>query len=209
MGRPRRRRRTAAWGSGLAMLALAVLWGWGLVGFAQRIPDRIDDPTTRTDAIVVLTGGSGRLDEGLDLLTRGLARQLFVSGVYGGVDVSRLLQVSRRAPQAFLCCVSLGHAAASTAGNAVETAAWAGANGIGSLRLVTANYHMPRSLLEFRHRMPAVRLIPHAVFPANFKHAQWWAWPGSANLVISEYAKFSLARLRQTWEGFYGGGSRP
>jgi uncharacterized SAM-binding protein YcdF (DUF218 family) len=92
-------------------------------------------------------------------------------------------------------------AADDTRGNAVETAAWIREQGFGSLRLVTANYHMPRSLLEFRHAMPDIEIVPHPVFPENFKQDEWWLWPGSASLLASEYSKYLVALLRTTFAG--------
>jgi hypothetical protein len=86
--------RVARLGAGIG-LALALAWAAGLARFAALIPDRLDDDPRATDAAVVLTGGSGRLDAGLDLLVRGRAGKLFVSGVYRGLDVQRLLQLAR------------------------------------------------------------------------------------------------------------------
>ena len=80
--------------------------------------------------------------------------------------------------------------------NAAETAAWVQDQGYLSLRLVTATYHMPRSLLEFRRTMPTVEIIAHPVFPETFKRANWWFWPGSASLVVTEYVKYLIAGLR-------------
>ena len=102
-----------------------------------------DEPT---DAFVVLTGGSSRLEEGLNLLAQRKAKKLFVSGVYRGVDVKRLLSLSRRAPDDLVCCIEIGHTATSTEGNAAETKLWMDQEGYRSLRLVTASYHMPRSM---------------------------------------------------------------
>ena len=193
--RPRRPRR------GLLYLALAVstlvlLWSAGLLVFATLMPESVDQPRARTDAIVVLTGGSGRLRQGLQLLADKRARKLFVSGVYHGVDVAELLQVSQHSPEELECCVFIGYEADDTRGNAGETAAWIRDQKILSLRLVTATYHMPRSLLEFRRTMPTVEIIAHPVFPETFKRANWWLWPGSASLVISEYVKYLIAALR-------------
>lgn len=186
--------------AGSIFLVGGVIWLWGLFGFVARIPVAVLGETGKTDAIVVLTGGTRRLEAGLTLLAGGKAGMLFVSGVYRGVDVTRLLEISRRNPPEFLCCVKLGHEAASTAGNARETAAWLVQRKYRSLRLVTANYHMPRSLLEFRHTMPHVKLVPNAVFPKNFKRQRWWTWPGSASLILSEYSKYLLAILRHLGE---------
>ncbi len=182
----------------LVALALAGVAGWsaGFVWFMAQIPRQVKDPVTVTDAIVVLTGGAGRLGEGLALLAEGRASKLFVSGVYRGVDVAEILRVSRQAPEAIECCVELGHSAADTEGNARETAAWMAAEGFASLRLVTASYHMPRGAAEFRHAMPGVRVVPHPVFPERVRVDAWWRSPGTAALLAGEYIKYLFTLLR-------------
>ena len=181
-------------------LILFVAWLAGLVAFAAGIPRHIKDNTTHTDAIVVLTGGSERLDTGLSLLRQGLGDKLFVSGVYHGIDVAELLRLARQKPDQVECCIVLGHAADNTLGNAAETAQWMQQEGFHSLRLVTGNYHMRRSLSEFRHAMPDATIIAHPVFPDAVKRDRWWLWPGTAHLIISEYTKFLLGELRQIAE---------
>jgi uncharacterized SAM-binding protein YcdF (DUF218 family) len=198
-------RRRGAFGLRLAMftivLALA-LWIAGLFRFIAMIPEQVIDQTTPSDAIVVLTGASGRMSTGLELLARGQARKLFVSGVYRGVDVATLLEVSKRRPDDLSCCIEVGHAADNTIGNATETAAWIEQQGYSSLRLVTSNWHMPRSLLEFREAMPDIRLIPHPVFHPEVKLDRWWAWPGTAGLIFREYNKFLAAWVAHLLVGF-------
>ncbi|MCH8237833.1 MAG: YdcF family protein [Proteobacteria bacterium] len=177
---------------GLAAGFVVIPWIIGLFRFADAVPAGVVDATTRTDAIVVLTGGSRRLGEGLELLSRGLAEKLFVSGVYQGVEVRELLKVMKRRPGDLENLIGIGNAT-NTTGNAIETTVWMKKNEYLSLRLVTAAYHMPRSLLEFGHAMPGVTLIPHPVFPENVKRDRWWAWPGTASLMIGEYDKYLLA----------------
>ena len=179
-----------------AGLALFTLWFIGLLWFASALPRDVEEDGARTDAIVVLTGGSARLSQGLDLLAEERAQKLFVSGVYRGVDITELFRVRQQSPDEFACCVSLGHEADDTRGNAVETAAWMREQEFKSLRLVTANYHMPRSLLEFRHAMPDFEIVPHPVFPENFRQDEWWLWSRSASLMASEYSKYLIALLR-------------
>lgn len=183
----------------LTGIVAGVLWSFGLFRFADAIPERVEDATTRTDGIVVLTGGSRRLGEGLELLSRGVAEKLFVSGVYQGVDVRKLLSIVRHGPEDLETRINIG-IATNTRGNAAETMAWMEQQDYRSLRLVTAAYHMPRSLLEFRAAMPAVTLIPHPVFPENVKQDRWWTWPGTASLMIGEYNKFLLAFSRHWFE---------
>ena len=166
------------------------VWLGGIFAFVALIPLTKLNVDTKTDAIVVLTGGSGRLKAGLTLLSSARAEKLLVSGVYRGVDVQTLLDISRHDPEGLACCIVLGYAAGSTAGNADETAAWLAAENYKSVRLVTASYHMPRSLLEFRHAMPGMTIIPHPVFPPRFKRQQWWRWPGTARLILAEFHKY-------------------
>lgn len=183
-----------AGGIGLGLVFL-LAWAVGLVWFARHLPSAVADPDRRTDAIVVLTGGQGRLRQGLDLLSARKADKLFVSGVHRGVEAAQLLEISRRAPEELACCVTLGYEADDTHGNAVESARWIGEQGFRSLRLVTATYHMPRSLLEFRRAMPEIEIVPHPVFSPRFKQEDWWRWPGSASLLATEYSKYLLAFL--------------
>lgn len=192
------RRSRASWLRLFALLLTVPLlaYGAGLAWFAESIPRAAADDGETTDAIVVLTGGAARLATGLDLLRQGRARKLFVSGVYRGVDVQELLRAQRQSPQAVECCIELGYSAESTEGNATETRRWAEREAISSLRLVTASYHMPRSLIEFRRAMPGLRILPHPVMPDAFRREAWWAWPGSLRLVVGEYHKLLAALVR-------------
>ena len=74
------------------------------------------------------------------------------------------------------------------------------AEGYLSLRIVTASYHMPRSLIEFRRVLPYAGLVANPVFPAHVKLDRWWAWRGTTLLVADEFNKylFSLVRSRLT-----------
>lgn len=177
------------------VVVAVVVWVFGLFQFAAWIPSGVVDRTSRTDAIVVLTGGSRRLSKGLDLLSQGLSDNLFVSGVYQGIDVRKLLKIVKRKPEDLEQRINIG-VAVNTTGNASETRIWMAERKFRSLRLVTAAYHMPRSLLEFRYAMPSLTIIAHPVFPENVKRDRWWAWPGTATLVISEYNKFLFAWVR-------------
>ncbi len=205
-------------------LALLVgLWGGGFVWFAATLPRHVADVTSRTDAIVVLTGGSARLSTGIALLQGGLSRKLFISGVHPGVEINEIWRLAGppspsfpspsspspssspelldpgAAPVSFpplTDAIVLGYNAGDTIGNATETAQWIAEHRLGSLRLVTAAYHMPRSLLEFHHAMPEATIIPHPVFPLSVKSREWWRRPGTALLLAGEYTKYLAAIVR-------------
>ncbi len=175
-----------------ALAGAAMLWLAGFVAFAVSLPTAPVDETALTDAIVVLTGGSLRLETGLRLLEAQRGKKLFVSGVHRGNDVEELMRVSRQSPSRADCCIVLGYEADNTAGNARETADWIAREGYASIRLVTAAYHMPRSLLEFSREMPAVDLVAHPVFPNHVKILEWYRYPGTAALIAGEFSKTVL-----------------
>ena len=192
LGKPKRKRH----GLALIVALAAAAWAVGFVIFAETIPETTPPATAKTDVIVVLTGGSLRLEAGLELLEQGAAKKLFVSGVHRGVDVEELLRLQKRSPDRLQCCIVLGHDAADTIGNADETAAWLKQQNVKSIRLVTAGYHMPRSMLEFRSAMPDLIILPHPVSPDHVKHEIWYRYPGTALLIAGEYTKFLLAWAR-------------
>jgi uncharacterized SAM-binding protein YcdF (DUF218 family) len=174
--------------------ALFVLCVVGFIWFA--VPPSPEDGSVPTDAIVVLTGGRLRLQSGMDLLRDGKGRKLFISGVNQRVDLEELLRVSGNAPDWASCCTTLGHDADNTLGNARETAQWMRQQGFSSLRLVTAWYHMPRSLLELDRAMPQVKIVAHPVFPEEVGQEPWWLSRATAILLASEYGKYLMALVR-------------
>jgi uncharacterized SAM-binding protein YcdF (DUF218 family) len=183
----------------LAAAALFVIWFAGLVWFA--IPPRNENRPVTTDAIVVLTGGSRRLQSGIELLVEGKGHKLFVSGVNQEVELNELLRVSGSPPEWVACCIALGHEADNTVGNARETAQWMRQQGFRNLRLVTAWYHMPRSLLEFDRAMPETEIIAHPVFPDHLMPQHWSTWRSTAAVLMSEYGKYLGALVRPVLEG--------
>lgn len=172
-------------GRALRLLLLAVLaWLGGFVAFVLTQPGAA--PPVPTDAVVVLTGGPGRLARGVDVLRSGLAQRLLVSGVNRSVRPEELVGAAEIPPDLFACCVDLGFQAETTRSNAEEVAEWVVDRGFRSVRLVTAGYHVPRARAELQARLPAdVQLISDGVGAGL---------PLFAMLV--EYAKFEVVWLR-------------
>ena len=208
MAKFRRRKRSMLYANLMLLFVfLAGLWLIGLSRYVDDIPDAVVDKTTRTDAIVVLTGGSGRLITGLDLLSNNIADVMFISGVYRGLDVRQLLQIVHHNPTKLEKRINIGNAI-NTRENAEETARWVTEKKISSLRLVTAAYHMPRSQLEFNNVMPNIRIVANPIFPQHVKHSEWWSWPGTAILMASEFNKFLMAWVRHRTEHLFMLGSQ-
>ena len=182
----------------LFLILLPILcWNAGLVWFVSHLDDPPLDPTKPVDAIVVLTGGSLRIDTGLQLLVAHNGRKLFVSGVHPGIDARDVLRLTRGAPDWVRCCVVLGHDSSNTIGNAIETAAWLRGEGYHSIRLVTANYHMRRSLLEFARVLPPdIQILPYPVYPEAGRQDPTGRWRGTVHVIVVEYTKYVGAWVR-------------
>jgi uncharacterized SAM-binding protein YcdF (DUF218 family) len=179
---------------GVAALALVGALGGGFVWFLNQATAATPEPTTVTDGIAVLTGGADRVHTGLQLLAEGRARLLLVSGAHRDATLADLGRGAGLELAGLAGRITVGRAAVSTRGNAAEVAAWARANGVGSIRVVTAAYHMPRALLELRRALPDRRLVPHPVTPAALRGvgavARWRTW----SLLAGEYVKYLVAR---------------
>lgn len=179
------------------LVTLIALWLLSFLWFLAQVPTPKDIPVSKAqaDAIVVLTGGSGRLEHGLTRLAEGRGKILFISGVGENASFEELaanlgIDVDRDMLEASGKRIVLGHRATDTISNAEETAQWVAQENIRSIRLVTSSYHMPRSLIEFHHLMPQLDILPDPVFSTNVKMQGWVAAPGSARLLLSEYHKY-------------------
>lgn len=180
----------------VSTIVAAFVWMCGLPFFTNLIPDAADQPSAATDAIVILTGGTLRLETGIALLEAGLAKRLFISGVHRGVEAKEIAGFAAKDPAVFECCVELGRDAEDTTGNAAETAAWLEGQGVRTVRLVTAAYHMPRALLEMRAVLPRIEFLAHPVYPERVKLEAWYRFPGTTVLLSAEYSKYLVARVR-------------
>lgn len=178
-----------------AVLLLAWMCGFAWFLHAARINV---DPPAHADGIVALTGGAERVETALKLLAEGRAGVLLISGVGAATDFSVLAHRAGVDP-ALRARATLGRTAASTRGNATETADWAHANGLHSLIVVTAGYHMPRALAELSRALPEVALHPVPVLPPAMRDSA----PVALRLLASEYTKWLLAEA-----GFSALGSR-
>ena len=150
----------------------------------------------RADAIVALTGGEARIPEAVRLLAQGKGRRLLISGVNPTTTRKELSGLAPNNQHLFRCCIDLGREARDTVGNADETSQWMRERRFKSLIVVTADYHMPRSLAELRRALPNVELIPYPVQPRNVHVNAWWAYPGTLQLLLGEYMKFMPAFAR-------------
>lgn len=177
-------------GGAILAVCIGFFWfTWNLIGnFKAHIAP--------ADAIIVLTGKAPRIQDAITLLADRKGKKLLISGVNIATTKQTLRKRFSAQDRLFTCCVDIDTVAQNTRGNAAQSARWVKQNGFKSLILVTSAYHMPRSLLEFRHAMPDRHLT---AFPLNTKSIpidRWWAYPGTTQLLVIEYFKYLLAWVR-------------
>ncbi len=182
-----------------ALVIGLAIWIGGFISFVGELPKPTDGIVDTADGIVALTGGRDRIVAAMALLSAHKGERLLISGVHDQTSRADLRRLVEDPDDRFDCCVDLDWQARDTEGNAVETARWAREQGFHSLIVVTAQYHMPRSLIELQRAMPECKLIPYPVLSQTSRQ-EWWR-PSTAKVLAAEYTKFlvSIARSSVGW----------
>ncbi len=160
-------------------------WVFGFLWFALALPQPA--AATKTDAVVVVTGGTGRVARGVDMLHEGKAARLFVSGVDRTVKPHEFALEYKVSTEEMACCVQLGFDALDTQSNANETARWVAESKVKSIRLVTNDWHMRRAEYELQRVLPkGITVLPDAV-PSR----------PSLSTLFTEYHKLLARRVSE------------
>lgn len=174
-------------------VAIIGIWAGGFYTFVRHINSYNIDSSTETDAIIVLTGGKNRIAEGIRLLNENMAEKLFISGVPEDIsirDIENMAYIQADDENKII----LGRRATNTIENASETVDWIIENNIKSIRLITSNYHIPRTLQEFGVYTAFgenLEVILHPVYSPNVNPKWWNSW-GTFKLLVMEYNKFLI-----------------
>jgi uncharacterized SAM-binding protein YcdF (DUF218 family) len=172
----------------IILIALAVLF----VDFAYKTFS-LSQKDVKTDAIVVLTGGRGRIEEGVRLYREQKARWLFLIGVDPSVQKKDLFKGGDGEMKGE--GVILEKVSRNTLENAFYSRDLIIKKDIHSIRLITSRYHMKRATLIFRNLLPKdVAIYPHPVDSKNLKE-KWWNDGGSFRLLFTEFYKYCLFRF--------------
>ncbi|MGD9810116.1 MAG: YdcF family protein [Sphingobium sp.] len=165
----------------IALMLLA--WMLGFAWFSILLPQPLDQRTT--DAIVVLTGGAGRIDRGVELLKEGAAKRMLISGVDRAVRPHELASQAHVPDSLFECCVTLGREAIDTRSNGIETARWLEKRDYDTVRLITTDWHMRRAAFELRQSLPRAVVVVEDAVPSQ----------PTLGTLFTEYNKYVLRRI--------------
>lgn len=144
---------------------LVLIWLLGFMAFAMALPQ--PHGRGKTDAVVVFTGGEGRIPRGLAALETGWSPRLFISGVDPEVRPSEFAAEYDVPPQTMKCCVTLGFASYDTRSNAEEVNEWLTRNKCKSVRLITSDWHMRRAALELERELPRDMVVVRDAVPTE------------------------------------------
>ncbi|MEX0344587.1 MAG: YdcF family protein [Rhizobiaceae bacterium] len=192
-------RRLSRWIAGItaAVLLIACAYLAGFVFFANHVAN-LKTPTSlpRADSIIVLTGGQARLKAATSLLQAGKAERLLISGVHPSAREQALRSATGAGAGLFDCCIDIDRVALDTIGNAAESAKWLRSNGYSSAIIVTNNYHMPRSLMEFERLVIDAKLVAYPVVNSDLAGGGWLTEPDALRVLFTEYGKYVMALAR-------------
>lgn len=164
---------------------LLILYAMGFLFFGVTLAPLAPDDAKPTDAIIVITGGEGRIEHAVDMLARGKGQRLLIAGVDPSVtknDLVRRLQGRRRLMQ---CCVDLGSESVDTRSNAEEARRWLIRKKYRSARLITSDWHMRRAAYEFGRQLDGEVTIVEDAVQSEPKFMT----------LFAEYNKYLLRRL--------------
>ena len=173
----------------------------GLIEYKDKILSNITYISKKSSNIVILTGGTNRIKDGLKIVNKfeqssTFNSKILVSGTGKGFTKMSLAKNIDFNYNLIECCIELDSISTNTYSNAFETLKWVKKNNISEFILITSNYHMPRAFLEFKYRMPNLKIFTYPITPKKHNINNWLSSFQTFSLVLSEYCKFLVANLR-------------
>jgi uncharacterized SAM-binding protein YcdF (DUF218 family) len=150
----------------------------------------------KVDAVIVLSGGLGRVEEGLKLHLAEKGEYLIISGVDKASDMNSIFFLHNPTDFANSEKIILEKSSVSTFENARNVKKIIELHGIKSIVLITSSYHMKRAGFIFSRVFPDdVKIFYHTVSTENFNEETWWKDRNSILLLLTEFVKYYWYRL--------------
>jgi uncharacterized SAM-binding protein YcdF (DUF218 family) len=142
--------------------------------------------------IVVLTGNTGRLVSGIDLMSNNIKSRMLITGVAKGVKYAEIIKNKDLKKNR----IELGYTAHNTLGNAIETSLWLKKYNINDIILVTDSWHMQRALLLFNAIMPNIKISPHPIQSTNFNIKDYFKFDNRVFFIYQEHLKYIVSHIQ-------------
>ncbi len=185
------------------MISMFILFFSELNNFKESILSFTKYNKKESPNIVILTGGTNRIKDGLKIIkdfgkSEKSNYKVLVSGTGIGFTKNSLKNQlgTNFNPKIIQCCIDLDNVSKNTITNASETFKWTKKKDIKEFILITSNYHMPRAYLEFKNIMPNFEIHTYAITPKKHDIENWLNSYQTFGLVFTEYCKYIVASLR-------------
>ena len=187
----------------ILMTSILTYFSFGLAEYKEKILSTKKYVSKKGTNIVILTGGTNRIKNGLKIINKFEKASTFNSKILVSGTGKGFTKISLEKKLNFdfnlnliECCIELDSISTNTYSNAYETLKWAKKNNIKKFILITSNYHMPRAFLEFKNRMPNLKIFTYPITPNKHDVKMWLSSFQTFSLIFSEYCKYLVAKLR-------------
>lgn len=183
---------------GLFIAAVIVLGYLALIFLGEYLTP--SDTLTRSDAVVVLSGGPDRVQWGIKLYQDGWAPRLVLVGAAldksgpSNAEAMRKIALQAGVPDT---AIFLEEKSANTLENAALGKSVLDSFGAKSIILVTSPYHQRRAYETFKkvYEGEVLSIINSPSGYSTWNSKQWWAKPASADITTSEILKIIWFKL--------------
>lgn len=166
-------------------MGVSLLMSFGFGAYILKLPLAFEQQNVvEKEALVVLTGGRGRVEAALHQIEIGFSGPVLISGVHPSVTKDILLEGRTFTPEQ-TAQIELDYVAQTTRQNALVVQEWARQKGVMDVGVVTSHYHMPRSRWLFSLFAPSLTMVPLAVVPGAV----------AMSVLVKEYLKLLVAPL--------------
>ena len=162
---------------------LVLLYALGFILFGVTL-GRPAKAGVKTDAVVVITGGTGRIEHAMKVLEDRKAKRVLIAGADPLVTKKDLVDRFDANARLVRCCVDLGSESVDTRSNAEEAQRWLSRRKFRSVRLVTNDWHMRRAGYEFGRSLNGKYKVVHDAVRTEPKFGT----------LFAEYNKYLLRR---------------
>ena len=162
---------------------LVLLYALGFILFGVTL-GRPAKAGVKTDAVVVITGGTGRIEHAMKVLEDRKAKRVLIAGADPLVTKKDLVDRFDANARLVRCCVDLGSESVDTRSNAEEAQRWLSRRKFRSVRLVTNDWHMRRAGYEFSRSLNGRYEVVHDAGRTEPKFGT----------LFAEYNKYLLRR---------------
>ena len=187
----------------ILIASILTYFSFGLAEYKEKILSTKKYVSKKGTNIVILTGGTNRIKNGLKIINKFEKASTFNSKILVSGTGKGFTKISLEKKLNFdfnlnliECCIELDSISTNTYSNAYETLKWAKKNNIKKFILITSNYHMPRAFLEFKNRMPNLKIFTYPITPNKHDVKMWLSSFQTFSLIFSEYCKFLVANFR-------------